>query len=124
MDRAKNISEDKIKYSNAVRFSCSNLSFKIENSHEKISLEQEVSLADLLMKGNHSIDSNFKQTTLVSTTAALNFKLNDVINFMWRDSREVRCVVHTPMIESSIPMLPFREAVSVRMVPYLTKASG
>ena len=41
---------------------------------------------------------------------------------LWRDSREVRCVVHTPMIESSIPCL--REAVCVRMSSYLTIASG
>ena len=41
---------------------------------------------------------------------------------IWRDSREVRCVVHTPMIESSIPCL--REAFCVRMSSYLTIASG
>ena len=36
---------------------------------------------------------------------------------LWRDSREVRCVVHTPMIESSIPCL--REAVCVKISSYL-----
>ena len=40
----------------------------------------------------------------------------------WRDSRAVRCVVDTPIIESSIPCL--REAVYVRMSSYLTIASG
>ena len=41
---------------------------------------------------------------------------------IWRDSREVKCVVHTPMIESSIPCL--RKAVCVRMSSYLTIAPG
>ena len=40
----------------------------------------------------------------------------------WRDNREVRYVVHTAMIERSIPCL--REAVCVRMSSYLTIASG
>ena len=42
--------------------------------------------------------------------------------FFWRDSREVRCVVNAPMIESSIPCL--REAACVRMSSYITIASG
>ena len=37
-------------------------------------------------------------------------------------SREVRCVIHTPINESSIPFL--REAVCVRMSSYSTIASG
>ena len=40
----------------------------------------------------------------------------------WSDSREVRCVIHTTMIESSITCL--REAVCVRMNSYFTIASG
>ena len=55
-----------------------------------------------------------------STTNRQEINMSKHMCLLILQSREVKCVIHTPMIESSIPCL--REAVCVRMGSYLTIA--